>query len=151
MSKKSSDSTVDKVKKQESKYDANVLRDLIRNGKTASEIMLAMDIGHKQILKHHVLKLIATDKEFYEVPGLYDKNRRKAFVNSRGEIRLRMTNIDFKGMPLKPETEFDVVVEDNKRGAPQKSDRCDSYSTRRGEHTCPSERIMPRLSRPEWP
>ena len=37
------------------------------------------------------------------------------------------------------------------RGAPQKSDRCDSYSTRRGEHTCPSERIMPRLSRPEWP
>ena len=37
------------------------------------------------------------------------------------------------------------------RSAPQKSDRCDSYSTRRGEHTCPSERIMPRLSRPEWP
>src|SRR5574344_107621 len=114
MSKKSSDSRVDKVKKQESKYDANVLRDLIRNGKTASEIMLAMDIGHKQILKHHVLKLIATDKEFYEVPGLYDKNRRKAFVNSRGEIRLRMSNIDFKGMPLTPEAEFDVVVEDNK-------------------------------------
>ena len=114
MSKKSSDSRVDKVKKQESKYDANVLRDLIRNGKTASEIMLAMDIGHKQILKHHVLKLIATDKEFYEVPGLYDKNRRKAFVNSRGEIRLRMLNIDFKGMSLEPDTEFDVVVEDDK-------------------------------------
>lgn len=114
MSKKSSDSTGDKVKKQESKYDANVLRDLIRNGKTASEIMLAMEIGHKQILKHHVLKLIATDKEFYEVPGLYDKNRRKAFVNSRGEIRLRMPNIDFKGMPLKPDTEFDVLVEGNK-------------------------------------
>ena len=64
MSKKSSDLTVDKVKKQESKYDANVLRDLIRNGKTASEIMLAMGISHKQILKHHILKLIATDKEF---------------------------------------------------------------------------------------
>ena len=91
--------------------EVNPLLDLIRNGKTASEIMLAMDIGHKQILKHHVLKLIATDKEFYEVPGLYDKNRRKAFVNSRGEIRLRMPNIDFKGMPLKPETEFDVIVE----------------------------------------
>ena len=65
MSKKSSDSTVDKVKKQESKYDANVLRDLIRNGKTASEIMMAMSIGHKQILKHHVLRLIATDKESF--------------------------------------------------------------------------------------
>ena len=114
MSKKSSDSRVDKIKKQESKYDANVLRDLIRNGKTASEIMLAMGICHKQILKHHVLKLIATDKEFYEVPGLYDKNRRKAFVNSRGEIRLRMSNIDFKGMSLEPDTEFDVVVDGNR-------------------------------------
>ena len=127
MSKKSSDSTVDKVKKQESKYDANVLRDLIRNGKTATEIMIAMGICHKQILKHHVLKLIATDKEFYEVPGLYDKNRRKAFVSSRGEIRLRMSNIDFKGMPLEPDTEFDVIVEDNKItliriGAEPKSD-----------------------------
>ena len=49
---------------------------------------------------------------------------------------------------LAPQQEWGTTVN---RGAPQKSDRCDSYSTRRGEHTCPSERIMPRLSRPEWP
>lgn len=54
---------------------------------------------------------------------------------------------------LKNKLEYDVwrEIENGVRGAPQKSDRCDSYSTRRGEHTCPSERIMPRLSRPEWP
>ena len=110
MSKKNTESGQEKGKKPESKYDAATLRTLIKSGKTASEIMTAMGISHKQILKHHVLKLIATDKDFYEVPGLYDRNRRKAFVNSRGEIRLRMSNIDFKGMPLKPETEFDVIV-----------------------------------------
>ena len=44
-----------------------------------------------------------------------------------------------------------IEAREAQRGTPQKSDRCDSYSTRRGEHTCPSERIMPRLSRPEWP
>ena len=114
MSKKAIESEQMKGKSPESKYDAATLRTLIKSGKTASEIMTAMGISHKQILKHHVLKLIATDKDFYEVPGLYDRNRRKAFVNSRGEIRLRMSNIDFKGMPLKPETEFDVIVEDNK-------------------------------------
>ena len=114
MSKKAIESEQMKGKKPESKYDAATLRTLIKSGKTASEIMTAMGISHKQILKHHVLKLIATDKDFYEVPGLYDRNRRKAFVNSRGEIRLRMSNIDFKDMPLKPETEFEVTVEGNK-------------------------------------
>ena len=114
MSKKAIESEQMKGKKPESKYDAATLRTLIKSGKTASEIMTAMGISHKQILKHHVLKLIATDKDFYEVPGLYDRNRRKAFVNSRGEIRLRMSNIDFKGMPLKPETEFDVIVDGNR-------------------------------------
>ncbi len=114
MSKKAIESEQMKGKKPESKYDAATLRTLIKSGKTASEIMTAMGISHKQILKHHVLKLIATDKDFYEVPGLYDRNRRKAFVNSRGEIRLRMSNIDFKGMPLTPEAEFEVTVEGNK-------------------------------------
>ena len=76
--------------------------------------MTAMGIGHKQILKHHVLKLIATDKEFYEVPGLYAKNARKAFVNSRGEIKLNMRNIDFGSMVLEPEMEFAVKVEEDR-------------------------------------
>jgi hypothetical protein len=36
------------------------------------------------------------------------------------------------------------------RSAPQNSDRCDSYSTRQGEHTCPRGKIMPRHLRPRW-
>ena len=102
-----------KKKKTESKYDPALLRRLIQEGKNANDIMVAMEIGHKQILKHHILKLIATDKTYYEVPGLYEKNNRKAFVNSRGEIRFRMNNIDFGDMGLTPETEFDVTVEGN--------------------------------------
>ena len=101
-------------KKPESRYDAGRLRHLIKCGMSAREIMKEMDIGHKQILKHHVLKLCATDKTFYEVPGLYDKNTAKAFVNSKGEIRLRMKLIDFSYMPLSPDTEFDVTVEGNR-------------------------------------
>ena len=101
-------------KKSESKYDASQLRRLIVEGKTASQIMEAMAISHKQILKHHVLKLCASDHQYYEVPGLYGQNTRKAFVNSRGEIKIRNNLVNFNGLALEPEkTEFDVCVEGN--------------------------------------
>ena len=108
------DVPVVKGKKPESKYDPALLRQLVKEGKTAKQIMEAMGIGHKQILKHHLMKLCATDKTFYEVPGLYERNNRKAFVNAQGEIRIKQRLIDFGSMVLTPETEFDVVVEGNK-------------------------------------
>ena len=106
--------TMLKGKKPESKYDPAVLRNLVKEGKTAKQIMEAMGINHKQILKHHLMKLCATDKTFYEVPGLYERNNRKAFVNAQGEIRIKQRLVDFGSMVLTPETEFDVVVEGNK-------------------------------------
>ena len=108
------DVPVVKGKKPESKYDPALLRTLVKEGKTAKQIMEAMGIGHKQILKHHLMKLCATDKTFYEVPGLYERNNRKAFVNAQGEIRIKQRLVDFGNMVLTPETEFDVVVEGNK-------------------------------------
>ena len=107
-------SSSEKGKKAESKYDANVLRKLVKEGKTAKEIMTQMGIGHKQILKHHLMKLCATDKAFYEVPGLYDKNSRKAYVNARGEIKIKNALVDFGNLKLEPDkTEFSVSVEGN--------------------------------------
>lgn len=103
-----------KSKKIASKYDPVKLRRLIKEGKNASAIMAEMEISHKQVLKHHLLRLIDTDNCYYKIPGLYDQNLRKAFVNSKGEIRLRMVNIDFGAMPLTVDTEFDVEVIGNK-------------------------------------
>ena len=104
-----------KGKKAESKYDAATLRGLIKAGKTAKEIMEVMGIGHKQILKHHVLKLCASDHTYYDVPGLYGQNARKAYVNSRGEIKIKNNLVDFKDLKLEAEiTEFDVEVVDGR-------------------------------------
>ncbi len=98
------------TKKFVSTYDANKLRNLILEGKNAKEIMGELNITHSQVLKHHLLKLSTTDRKFYEIPGLYQRNNRKAFVNAKGEIKLRMANIDFGGNTFPPETEFDVTV-----------------------------------------
>ena len=108
------DVPVVKGKKPESKYDPALLRQLVKEGKAAKQIMEAMGINHKQILKHHLMKLCATDKTFYEIPGLYERNNRKAFVNAQGEIRIKQRLVDFGNMVLTPETEFDVVVEGNR-------------------------------------
>ena len=97
-------------KKPPSIYDAMRLRKLIQEKKTAKEIMGALNISHTQVLKHHLLKLCATDQKYYEIPGLYNRNSRKAFVNAKGEIKLNMKNIDFGDVVFKPETEFDVTV-----------------------------------------
>ena len=97
-------------KKPPSIYDAMRLRKLIQEKKTAKEIMGALNISHTQVLKHHLLKLCATDQKYYEIPGLYNRNSRKAFVNAKGEIKLNMKNIDFGDVVFKPETEFDVTI-----------------------------------------
>ena len=100
-------------KKVESKYDAAELRRMIKEGKTCKEIMDALGITHKQQLKHHLMRLCTTDRAFYEIPGLYERNNRKAFVTNSGELKLRMKNIDFGNMVLKPDMEFDVTVQGN--------------------------------------
>ena len=97
-------------KKPPSIYDAMRLRKLIQEKKTAKEILEALNISHTQVLKHHLLKLCATDQKYYEIPGLYNRNSRKAFVNAKGEIKLNMKNIDFGDVVFKPETEFDVTI-----------------------------------------
>ena len=102
-----------KKRKKESKFDANTLRSLIKEGKTAKEIMSIMNISHKQILKHHLMKLISLDSQYYEIVGLYGQNNRKAYVNSKGVIVIKNNMIDFGDLNLIPEvTQFDVEVDD---------------------------------------
>ena len=66
-------------KKIESKYHPSLLRECIFNGMDASEIMVKMDVKHRQTLKQYVLKLMSDDKTYYEV---------RAFISRiRGEPR----------------------------------------------------------------
>lgn len=104
-----------KKKRAKSKYDANKLREMIKQGKTVKEMMAELDINHLQILKAHILKLQVQDQRFYEVVGLYKNNNRKAFVNAKGEIKIKNNMVDWRGLQLEPEkTEFDVEVNPEK-------------------------------------
>lgn len=101
-----------KKRPNESKFDPLKLRELIKAGKTAKEIMEYFKIGHKQILKHHVLRLCNMDNCYYNIPGLYNQNARKAYTNSKGAIIIKNSLIDWNGLILEPDkTVFDVEVD----------------------------------------
>ena len=101
-------------KKIESKYHPSLLRECIFNGMDASEIMVKMDVKHRQTLKQYVLKLMSDDKTYYEVKGLYLKNSRRPKVNNKMELKIYLKSIDLQGLVVNDGDEFSVLVEDEK-------------------------------------
>ena len=101
-----------KKAKAVSNYNPDKLLELINKGLSAQEICRELNIKHLQVLKSHVLKLIHSKKIFIDVPGLFMKSSKQAYVNKNGEIKICMKNIDLKGIELIPNlTEFSVFVE----------------------------------------
>ena len=101
-----------KKKRAKSKFDADKLRQMIKQGKTVKEMMAELGINHLQILKAHILKLSVMDSQYYEVVGLYKNNNRKAYLNAKGEIKIKNNMVDWKGLNLESDkTEFDVDVD----------------------------------------
>ena len=98
-------------KKIESKYHPSLLRECIFNGMDASEIMVKMDVKHRQTLKQYVLKLMSDDRTFYEVKGLYLKNSRRPKVNNKLELKLYLKSLDLQGLVINEGDEFSVSVE----------------------------------------
>lgn len=101
-------------KKIESKYNPSLLRECIFNGMDASEIMVKMDVKHRQTLKQYVLKLMSDDKTYYEVKGLYLKNSRRPKVNNKMELKIYLKSLDLQGMSIGEGDEFSILVEDQK-------------------------------------
>ncbi len=101
-----------KKAKAVSNYNPDKLLELINEGLSVQEICRELNIKHLQVLKSHVLKLIQSRKIFIDVPGLFMKSSKQAYVNKNGEIKICMKNIDLKGIELIPNlTEFSVFVE----------------------------------------
>lgn len=104
----------DKKKRPESKYNASVLRELIKEGLDAKAIMERMNITHKPTLKHFILKLTSDDRKFYDVKGLYLKSSSRPYVNKKGEVRFNIHKVDLGTMEVKEGDEFVVTTEDDR-------------------------------------
>jgi len=103
-----------KSKMFESKYDANLLRNLIKEGKTADEIQEALNLASRQSLKQHILRLINEDGKFYEVAGLYRDAKKKPMINYKGDIRITKKMLSFEGSSYKHNDQFEISVDNEK-------------------------------------
>ena len=115
MSKKTkneSSSSDGKTKKGfESTYQAEKLRSCIVQGLSARSIMESLGIKSKQVLKQHVLKLIQEDKEFYEIPGLYEKGSRTIRATPKGELKIGPSVLRAQGITVAAGDEFHLSVD----------------------------------------
>ena len=105
---------VNEKKRPESKYNASLLRECIKEGLDAKSIMEKMNITHKPTLKHFVLKLISQDRQFYDIKGLYLKSSSRPYVNKKGEVRFNVNKLDLGSLEVNEGDEFAVTVEDCK-------------------------------------
>ena len=106
--------SVNEKKRPESKYNASLLRECIKEGLDAKSIMEKISITHKPTLKHFVLKLISQDRQFYDVKGLYLKSSARPYVNKKGEVRINVNKLDLGSLDVNEGDEFAVTVEDNR-------------------------------------
>ena len=106
--------SVNEKKRPESKYNASLLRECIKEGLDAKSIMEKMNITHKPTLKHFVLKLISQDRQFYDIKGLYLKSSSRPYVNKKGEVRFNVNKLDLGSLEVNEGDEFAVTVEDGK-------------------------------------
>ena len=110
----SSADIADKKKRPESRYNASVLRECIKEGLDAKSIMERMGIVHKTVLKHYVLKLISDDRTFHDVKGLYLKSSSRPYVNKKGVVCFNIHKVDLGDLEVKEGDEFVVTAEDGK-------------------------------------
>ncbi len=101
-------------RKMESKYDPRVLRQLVKDGLDASQIMDRMGIKHRQTLKQYILKLISTDRVLYEVKDLYLKDSKRPKVNQQGILKINLKVHDLGDVQVNEGDEFSVEIIEGK-------------------------------------
>ena len=106
--------TSEPKKRPESKYNASILRECLKEGLDAKSIMERMGIAHKPTLKHYILRLISEDRTFYDVKGLYLKSSSRPYVNKKGEVHFNINKLDLGELDIKEGDEFAITVADGR-------------------------------------
>ena len=96
----------------ESTYQADKLRESIKQGLSARSIMDKLTIKSKQVLKQHILKLIQEDKCYYELRGLYEKGSTTIRATPKGELKIGPSVLRAQGAAVAAGDEFHLSVAD---------------------------------------
>ena len=95
---------------RETKFDADKLRILINEGKSAQQIMDAFEIK-KPMLKNYIIKLTMIDQKFYTIEGI---SERSVFTTPKfSKTGLHLSPAKLKSYGFKLDDEFKVSSPEN--------------------------------------
>lgn len=97
----------------ESRYQPGLLRQFISEGLTADAMMERLEVKNMQTFRKHLLRLMAEDKTFYEVDGLYQRGSSMPKVNPKGRLTLNLRGIIIAGQEVAEGDLFQVRVEED--------------------------------------
>lgn len=95
-----------------SSYNPTALRDYIKQGKSAAEIMEALAIKNSQTLQSHVMRLMIQDDKVYKVPGLLEKDSATVTVSKSGDLRIPSAVLESVGVKSAKGDKFKVSAKD---------------------------------------
>jgi hypothetical protein len=89
-------------------YRPDKLREMIKQGKEAKEIMKELSISRWSLIEH-LLMLQSQDKTFYEIKGLSQKPRERQTSHAREGIIFSPKMLEKSG--FEPGDRFEMIVE----------------------------------------
>ena len=90
------------------KFDANKLREMIAENKTAQEMLDHFEIK-KPMLKNYLSKLMMIDKKFYEIEGLSSRAVSSNLTVNKLGLRIGASLLSSYGVSVGDEFKFSVV------------------------------------------
>jgi hypothetical protein len=97
----------------ESRYQPGLLRQCISEGISAESMMDRLEIKNMQTLRKHLLRLMAEDKTFYDIEGLFQRGSNVPKVNPKGRLTLNLRGIVIAGQEVTEGDLFQVRVEED--------------------------------------
>lgn len=97
----------------ESRYQPGLLRQCIEEKLNADAMLEKLGVRNKQTLRKHLLRLMAEDKTFYEVEGLFLRGYSQPKVNPKGRLTLNLRGVVIAGQQVQDGDLFQVRLEEN--------------------------------------
>lgn len=97
----------------ESRYQPGLLRQCISENLSADSMMERLRILHKQTLRKHLHRLMAEDKTFYDIEGLFLRGSNLPKINPKGRLTLNLRGIIIAGQEVQDGDLFQVRVEED--------------------------------------
>ena len=98
----------------ESRYQPGLLRQCVNEGLPADAMMERLGVQHKQTLRKHLLRLMAEDKTFYDIEGLFLRGSNLPKVNPKGRLTLNLRGMVIAGQEVADGDIFQVRVEEDR-------------------------------------